>query len=98
MEFGVNCSKGDAFDRLIQHLCGNLQDHQYYDVRFLCLHLIRPGSMSRISNMQDLLTALIHRDFISADDVSFLWDVLITIERYDLAEDVQRYFLVWDNE
>ena len=77
MQFG--CNKLDEFKHLMDYVCSSLQDN-YREVRFLSLHHIGPGAMSRIANIEELFTALIQRDVISPEDLLFLLEVLITIE------------------
>lgn len=97
MEFVCSSnSKEEDFSLLIEHLCLHLTD-KYYDVRFLSLHLLPAGTLSRIHTIQQLLTALLHRDVISPDDVTFLWDIMLTIECYQLAQLVQHYHMKWIN-
>lgn len=83
--------KMDTFSVTLLNISKKLDEKELADMKFLCQKKIVKKKMESISNATDLFRHLKELVVISEDNLSFLVQLLNTINRPDLAQEVERF-------
>ncbi|XP_075044383.1 FAS-associated death domain protein [Mixophyes fleayi] len=81
----------DNFSVILLRISGQLSEKEINDLKFLCREKIAKKKLETISSATDLFTKLQEQTDITQDDLGFLVQLLQSIERRDLVEELRKY-------
>ncbi|XP_028811739.1 FAS-associated death domain protein [Denticeps clupeoides] len=76
----------DAFNGVLLRISNELRDDNLNSLKFLCSDLIGKKHLERVKSGTDLFQHLKQLNKIGPDDAEFLRNLLVRIQRHDLAE------------
>ncbi|KAG9473172.1 hypothetical protein GDO78_022892 [Eleutherodactylus coqui] len=83
--------KVDKLNAMLLQISGKLDNKELEDLKFLCQNKIVKKKMELISSPIHLFRQLKELLEISEEDLSFLVELLDTINRHDLAQEVEKF-------